>query len=133
MLTTNTIVQIPVDNPVVFAFRIRGEVGRDDMKAMAATMNHAFDVHDAVSMLLIFEQFNGTDTGAGLDLETLKSQFRSFTNVEKYAVVGAPSAAETMINLMDKVIPIDAETFDVSDEAAAWRFVGANPITTDRR
>lgn len=127
MLNSATIKQITVDNPRVFAFRIHGEVSAEDLQGMAKIMNDAFDRHESVSMLLVFDQFEGLENGAGFDMDTLKSQFRSLANVDKYAVVGAPSAAATVINVMDKVIPTDARTFDRSDEAAAWIFVGAKP------
>ncbi len=129
MLHSATINQIAVDNPSVYAFHIRNEVQAEDLKAMGATMNEAFDVHPSISMLLIFEDFEGLDAGAGLDLQTIKSQFRSLAKVDKYAVVGAPLLASTMITVMDKLIPTDARTFDRADEPAAWAFVGANPVS----
>ena len=128
MLKSESINQIPVDNPLVYAFRINGEINAEDLKAMGATMNDAFDAHPSVSMLLIFEQFEGLDAGAGFDMETLKSQLRSLAKVDKYAVVGAPSIAATMINVMDKVIPTDTRTFERTKEASAWAFVGASPV-----
>lgn len=132
-MQSSTITQLQVDNPAVFAFTIRGQVSEEDMKAMAATMNAAFDTHDSVSMLLIFAVYDGSETGAGLNAETLKSQFRSLSHVDKYAVVGAPPAAAGMINAMDKLIPVDARTFDAADEQEAWRFVGAQPLNPDGR
>ncbi len=123
-----TISRIPTDNPAVFAFRISGEVAAEDMKSMGATMNDAFDAFSTVSMLLVFDDYEGLDTGAGLDMETFTSQFRSLVKVDRYAVVGAPAAATTMIRVMDKVIPTDARTFNRSEERAAWSFVGANPV-----
>lgn len=128
MLPHPNIEEIPVNAPHVYAFRIRGEVGAEDMKAMAATMNAAFDRMESVSMVLIFEEYEGREIGAGMNAETMKSQFRSLSKVEKYAVVGAPSAAEAMINTMDKIIPVDARTFERADEGKAWEFVGAAPI-----
>lgn len=128
MLKSQSINQISVDNPLVYAFRIKGEIDAHDLKAMGATMNDAFDAQPSVSMLLIFEQFEGLDAGAGFDMETLTSQFRSLAKVDKYAVVGAPSIASTMINVMDKVIPTDARTFERTEEVSAWAFVGANPV-----
>ena len=128
MLITNTIRQIAVTSPDVYAFRIRGEVAADDLKAMAETMNDAFDIQPTVSMLLMFDQFDGVETGAGFDMETLTSQFRSLAKVDKYAVVGAPRFASVMINVMDKVIPTDARTFGADEEMLAWEFVGTRPV-----
>ena len=130
MLTTPTIQQIPVQSNDVYAFRVRREILADDIKAMAETMNAVFDAKSSVSMLLIFDPYEGVEAGAGLDLQTLTSQFRSIVNVDKYAVVNAPSIAATMINVMDKIIPIDARTFTAAEEAEAWAFVGTRPIVS---
>lgn len=127
--STYSLFQIPASAPDVFAFRIRGKLASDDFAAMAEIMNAAFDTWDTVSMLLILEEFEGRETGAGLDLETMKSQFRSLRHVEKYAVVGPPTFARKMINLMDKIIPVDARTFDAAEEHRAWAFVGARPLS----
>jgi hypothetical protein len=90
-------------------------------------MNDAFDRHDSVSMLLLFQGFTGVAPGAGLDRETITAQFRALARVARYAVVGAPDAAARMIEVMDHVIPVDARSFDAADEPAAWAFVGAEP------
>lgn len=128
MLTTPTIVQIAVLSPDVFAFMVKGEIDKDDLAKMAATMNEAFDTHETVSMLLIFARYDGAEVGAGLDLEVLTSQFRSIVKVDKYGVVGSPSFAATMINVMDKIMPVDARTFSLDEEDAAWTFIGTRPI-----
>lgn len=125
-MTDGAITRIPVDNPLVFAFRITGDISAEDMADMASVMNAAFDAHPSVSMLLIFDHFDGARPS--LDMKTLRSQFRALAKVDKYAVVGAPAVAATMITLMDKVIPTDARTFEAQDEAEAWRFVGARPL-----
>lgn len=126
--STDSLHHIPATAPDVYAFRIRGKLAADDLAAMAETMNAAFDAWDTVSMLLILEEFEGRETGAGLDLETLKSQFRSLRQEEKYAVVGPPKHARNMIKVMDKFIPVDARTFDAAEERRAWEFVGARPL-----
>lgn len=120
--------RITTDNPQVYAFMIRGEVTTEDMEGMARLMNAAFDAADDVSMLLIFAHFDGREMGAGLNPEAMRAQFRSLAHVSKYAVVAAPEAAATMIAVMNKIIPVDARSFDAAQEAEAWAFVGARPI-----
>ncbi len=128
MIMTPTIVQIPVASSDVYAFRIKGEISAEDLQAMANTMNAAFDANSSVSMLLIFDQYDGVEAGAGLDLQTLRSQFRSVLKVDKYAVVGAPGFASTLINVMDILIPTDARTFKPAEEDEAWEFIGTRPL-----
>mgnify|MGYP001145110493 CR=1 FL=1 len=119
---------IPTDNLRVYAFEICGELSEEDLQIMAETMNEAFDKHEKVDMLLLFKTYDGTETGASLDSEVIKSRFRALANVDKYVVVGAPDGAQTMIDVMDKVIPVDAKTFDSSEIDQAWSSVNARPL-----
>ena len=128
MLATSSIRQIPTDSNRLYAFRITGKVSAEDMEAMAEHMNAAFDAHsEKIDMLMIFDSYGGAETGAGWSWENIKSRFRALSNVDRYLVVGAPEAADRMIEAMDKVIPVRAEAFD--SEAAAWRALGARELT----
>ena len=125
MTQTKSITEIPTGRQDVFAFRIAGEVEAAEMEAMAQRMNDAFDRFDSVNMLIIFDLYEGSETGASLNIEAMKAQFRAVSKVGRYAVVGAPEAASRIIDLFDRVSPVDARTFDSDEEHAAWRFVGA--------
>ncbi|WP_299047479.1 STAS/SEC14 domain-containing protein [uncultured Tateyamaria sp.] len=127
MLTTNSITQVKTSRPDLYAFRITNKVTHEDMEAMAETMNHAFDSHDdKVDMLLIFDRYDGAETGATWSWEALKSRFKSITNVRRYVVVGAPDSAEDLIESMAKIMPVKAETHDT--EIAAWRSLDAEAV-----
>jgi len=125
---SGSIEQIPTSEPSVYAFAISGELSDADVKSMATTMNTAFEVHDEVNMLLLFDNYQGSEAGAGANADTMKAQWKALSNVNRYAVVGAPNSAETMISMMDKIIPVDAETFESSRVDQAWAFVGARPV-----
>lgn len=123
MLTTPTIRECPNDGDGVYAFHIVAEVTADDLKAMADYMNDAFDRHDKVSMLMIFDTGESAEAGATLDWSVMRSQLRSLSKVEKYAVVDAPERAARMIETLGAVLPLEARAFETEDEA--WAFVGA--------
>jgi len=118
---------LPTTRDDLLAFRIDGEVGADDMAAMARSVNAAFDRHDTIDMLLIFDRFIGRDTGATFDAEAMKAQFRSLTKVDRYVVVGAPDSARRMIETIGSVIPVTPMAFDKGDEEKAWVELGARP------
>ncbi|MGB5865938.1 MAG: STAS/SEC14 domain-containing protein [Sulfitobacter sp.] len=127
MFTSKSMIEIKTSREDLFAFRIVAEVSREDMTGMAEYMNGIFDTHEEkVDMLMIFDRYKGAEAGASIGWESLKSRFRSVSNVGRYIVVGVPEAAERMIEVMDHLIPVKAETFD--DEAAAWRELGAEAI-----
>ncbi|SFJ71339.1 STAS/SEC14 domain-containing protein [Jannaschia pohangensis] len=125
--------QIPTTSPTVYAFRVSGHIDDDDSEALAKFMLAAFDRHDdKIDMLLDLTGFTGSDWDSIFDGDVIKSRFRALSGVRRYAVIGAPSAAATMIDLMDKVIPVEAKSFKASEAAAAWAFVGATeaPVGT---
>ncbi|EBA11585.1 STAS/SEC14 domain-containing protein [Roseobacter sp. CCS2] len=119
--------QIATNNDAVFAFHITGHIDDDAAEALAKFMNDVFDKKPKVSMLLEMTKFTGSDWDSVLDIDVIKSRFRSLTHVARYAVVGAPASAAKMIDLMDKVIPVDARAFDTDEIAQAWDFVEAQP------
>ena len=108
------------DRPTLLAFRITGEVTREDMVGMARHVGDAFARHDTVDMLLVFDGFEGSETGAGLSPEVLQVQAASLWNVRAYVTAGAPDRAQAMIAAMGKLIPVDARSFDTEAEARAW-------------
>lgn len=127
MLSTPTIAEIDTDAPDVFAFRITGTVTSEDFTAMAERMNTVFDAREDVAMLLIFEDFEGRETGAAMNWPNARAQVRSLSKVTKYATIGAPEGANAMIEAMDNVIPVKARAFDRAEADEAWAFVDARP------
>lgn len=109
----------------LYAFRISGTVTAGEMEAMAGTMNAAFGRQDEIDMLLVFDGYEGTECGAGLGIENLKSRMRSLAHVRRYVVAGAPQGAAAMVEAMGKVIPVEAES--VATEAEAWAALDARP------
>jgi hypothetical protein len=128
MLRTEHIRQIATNKASVYAFRVEGGVTLEEMASMGSVMNDAFDRENGVSMIIILDKLGMSDAGAGFALQSIKAQFRSLAHVEKYAVVGAPTFAAAMIELFEKVIPVNAKTFTSDDEEAAWRFVESRPV-----
>jgi len=123
--------RIPVDKASVYAFEITGRVSADAMESMAKQMNAAFDAHEEkVDMLLLFRDFEGNEFGASFDGEVISSRFRALTNVDKYVVVGAPDSAETMLDMMGAIIPVETHTFDLEELNQAWALLGVSPSTT---
>ena len=80
---------------------------------------------DVVDIILIMSNYDGAELSAVFNAEALKSQADSVKHVRKYCVVGAPLWAKAMINAFSPLSPIDAKTFDLDEEAAAWAWVNA--------
>ncbi|MEX0308920.1 MAG: STAS/SEC14 domain-containing protein [Tateyamaria sp.] len=127
MLTTPSIRQVQTSRPDLYAFRIAGKVSREDIEAMSELMNTAFDAHkEKIDMLLIFDRYEGSDFGATMSWESIKSRFKSLRNVHRYVVVGAPDSAADLIETLGSVLPVEAETY--ADEAVAWKQLDAEAV-----
>lgn len=130
MFRSASVTELKTDQPHVHAFRISGEIDDDTSEDLAKHMNAVFDAAPGkVNMLIDLTHFEGSDWTAIFDDDVVSSRVRALSSVEKYAVVGAPESAEKMIEFMNAIIPVDAKTFDATDIAAAWAFVGANEVS----
>ena len=120
--------EIPNTRDDLYAFRITDALDQDGLHEMAERMNDVFDRSEAkVDMLLIFDVADASSLPHGtMDWESVKSRFKALTNVGTYVVVNAPGAAESMVETMGKVIPVEARTYD--DAALAWGDLGARPL-----
>lgn len=126
--TSGPITQIPASAPHVYAFRVTGHIDDDASEALAKYMNAAFDAHqEKVNMLLDLTGYTGSDWDSMLDDDVITSRFRALSEVHRYAVVGAPDRAATMIGILDRVIPVEARAFASDEIDDAWAFVGATP------
>lgn len=104
-------------------FEVIARIRQADIESMAQAVNVAMDAHDQIDILLIFTEFEGVTLGALFDGKAMGVGLRSNAHVRRYAVVGAPGLAETMIRLFDPVSPVDARTFDVAQLAQARTWV----------
>lgn len=120
MLDTGTIVETDIALPATFAFRIAGRVTQDDMKLMSERVLDAFDSHEKIDLLLIFDRFEGAEPGANLSAPSLKARTASLWNVRAYVVAGAPDEAADTIESMGRVLPVDARTFATEAEAREY-------------
>lgn len=131
MLSTPSIEELSTTRPDLFAFKINGEVSKEDMRDMAQHMNDAFDAHSEVDMLLYFEDFKGAAPDAGLSLEAVQSQLRALSSVRRYVVANAPEQASDLVEAMGKLLPVEAEAFDGLD--AAFKSLGATSMVSTSR
>ena len=124
----DAVTRIPTDRDDLYAFEIDGEVSAEAMEAMSGTMNAAFDAHEGkVDMLLVFRRFDGSETGATLDVDVIVSRLRALANVRRYVVVGAPAAANAAIGAMAKLMSVEAHTYPLGEEERAWALLGVRP------
>ena len=122
--------EIRTTAPNVLAFDVPGEVSEEDLEMMARRVDAAFETNEQVSVLLQYENYQGNELGALLDPEVVKTHFKALANLHRYAVVGAPGHMDLALKAISAVLPIEPKTFDKTQAAEAWDWVGARPEAT---
>lgn len=116
---------VPTGEPWLLAFEVVGTIDKGAIRAMADQVLAAFETEGEVDLLVLMDRFEGMTAGAATDPRNLLSQARSLTHVRKYGVVGAPAMAAAMIEVFDKLIPVDARTFAAHEVDDAWVWIRA--------
>jgi hypothetical protein len=129
-MTSTSIRRLPTTADRLLAFEISDGITKQDVEWMADQVRPAFASNDAVDILVILRTYTGLDAGAVFDVKALTAQARSALHVRRYAVVGAPDWVETVLALMDPIVPVQTRTFALEDEPLAWEWVSAGAGTS---
>lgn len=124
-MPTHSIVSLPTDRPTLHAFEVTAKITKDDIESMADSLKAAFDSQGTVDILIIIKEWDGIEMGAVFDTKAMSAQAEANSHVRKYAVVGAPGWAKTMINLFSPLTPVEERTFELAETDQAWRWVSA--------
>lgn len=125
MIRTDSIEQFDTAIDGTFAFRIKGELTRDDLEVMAEALNNVFDRREEIDLLISFRTDEAAQLSSGLSMESVKAQFRAVTKVRNYCIAYAPDSAKKIIEIFDGILPVKARTF--ASEHNALEHLRAQP------
>lgn len=118
MLTANRI----QDTNIVEA-KLDGEVQTKDIEALRSEIDAVLTEHGKLRMLFVYEGIGGTDPMA--IWKDLKLEARLVTDIEKMAVVSEKSWFGSLAGLLNSVMSMDVETFEVGQREDAIRWLRA--------
>lgn len=110
----------------VFAYEVNGKLREKDIKAAIAEFKPYLEREGKVNVLARLKPFNGFNLSAVFDDDLVKLKFKSFSKVDKYAIVGASAWMRNFVELISPVLSPTIRVFDASEENAAWEWVGAS-------
>ena len=126
---THGMTRIETDQCDVMAFEITDALDKAGMEALAGDIEDAFDAHGGgLSLLLRVNGVELSDFMTAYGAEALKADFRSICNLDRFAMVGAMDSLERLGRIFGALTPIRIRSFDITEEAKAWDFVGAEAI-----
>lgn len=110
--------------PDLYVFKVYGRIRAEDMGAMARLLEAAFDRWDQIDAVINIVDWQGVDAGAVLHPRAILAETRANAHIRRYAVVGPPEWASTMIKAFDALTPVDARVFPAGAEIAARAWAG---------
>lgn len=113
-------------NDAVFAYEVTGRILEKDITRTVDELNRLYDSHEKINILAKMGKFSGFDITAFLNDNFVKAKFRSFSKVDKYAVIGAKPWMRNFLELVDPLFAVKIKVFDAEDEQAAWDWIGSS-------
>jgi hypothetical protein len=112
-------------NENVFAYQVDGRLRAKDIKAAVEAFKPYLEREGKVNVLGKLNGFGSFDLLAVLEDEYIKLKIKSFSKVDKYAIIGAKPWMRNFLELVSPLLTMKVRVFDEVEEAAAWEWVGA--------
>jgi len=109
----------------VFAYEIDGRLREVDIKNAVREAKPYLEKDGKINVLARMKSFNGFDLLSIFDDDLIRLKLKAPSKIARYAVVGPKSWMRNLLELIDPLFKTEIRTFDVSEEAAAWEWVGA--------
>ena len=109
----------------VFAYEIDGRLREKDIEDAVREFNTYLEREEKVNVLARLTKFSGFDIAAVFDDDLVKMKYRSMSKVSKYAVIGAPTWMQNLMELMSPLLSTKVRFFDHKDEDEGWEWIGA--------
>jgi hypothetical protein len=109
----------------VFAYEVNGRLRERDIKSAVEQLKPFFEREGKFNVLARMKNFNGFDLLSIFDDNLIRLKLKAPSRIAKYAVIGPKPWMRNLLELVDPIISTEIKTFDASEEAAAWEWVGA--------
>lgn len=118
---------IETDTPGVLAFEIDGKVSEEDVEALAQRFDTDGAGEGPTLVIGRISRLEGFEARALFDDDLVRMKLAALSSVKKYALVGGPAWMAGWVSFADRLAKADIRHFELSDEAAAWEWIGARP------
>jgi len=116
---------IQTTNENVFAYEVDGRLRERDIKSVVKELDPLMKREGKFNVLARMKNFNGFDLLSIFDDNLIRLKIKAPSKIGKYAIVGAKSWMRNLLELVDPLFSTEIRTFDSSEEAAAWEWIGA--------
>ncbi len=128
--TPPSIRRLETDRSDACAFEITGHITAADMENLYGLLEAEYALHDKLDLLVLIHDYEGFDWSAAFTETTMLGKTHALKHIRKYAVVGGPDWMRGVLGFFKPFFSIDMKHFELDDAAAAWKWIGANPVET---
>ena len=123
---------IETDRENVIAFQIDGHIDKAELDAVTAHFLREVEGRQKVRVLGRIRRLGGFEMSGLLTSDFFAMKRGFLEKIERYAVVGGPPWLRTTLNAMAPLFRIEIRHFAADEEAEAWSWLGAAPISEHR-
>jgi len=116
---------IQTTKKTVFAYEVDGPIRESDVKTAVQGLNDAFKGHKKINVLARMKNWSGFEFASIFTDELFRVKYTALSKVDRYAVVGPRPWMRNFLELLNPLFSTKIRVFDISDEAEAWEWVGA--------
>lgn len=115
--------RLPTKRDTLIAYTLDGHVSANDIASVNTELLAIYKQHPKVDLLVKMKSFDGFDWRAIWTDTTYAVKTQSLNHIRRYAIVGAPSWMETMINMTDPMFQVQMKSFKPEQEDEAWAWL----------
>jgi hypothetical protein len=112
-------------NENVFAYEVDGRLRERDIKSAVKELKPFFEREGKFNVLARMKNFHGFDLLSIFDDDLIRLKIKAPSKIAKYAVIGPKPWMRNLLELAGSVVSTEIRTFDATEEAAAWEWIGA--------
>ena len=109
----------------VLAYEVDGRLRERDMKNAVNELKPYFEREGKFNVLARLKGFNGFDLLSVFDDNLIRFKLKAPSKIARYAVVGPRPWMRNFLELIDPLVKTEIRTFDATEEASAWEWIGA--------
>ncbi|KEO91354.1 hypothetical protein EH31_01435 [Erythrobacter longus] len=122
-----TVEILETDCDTIVGFVVDGKIAAEELHAIAAELNKRHKSAPPEGMILILRNYAGFEPSGAFHMDYIRMKLAMFSDLKKYAVVGAPKWMEKWITTLQPLIKMEIRTFELGQEDYAWAWLGAEP------
>jgi hypothetical protein len=119
---------MPTTRADVIGIEINGRLAAEEVAQFARDLNRMRHERPLHAVLVRFRSLAGFDPSIAADREYLRMKLGLLSELDRYALVGGPDWLVTWAELLRPLLRLELRHFAVDDEAAAWSWLGAQPL-----